>query len=313
MENNILSTKELEFLTQKEYLDEYPNIQTSLNEPRFSISDLGVTPRDATYWDQQGILPEIKGPGTRRKYDLLQSVWIKLIQQMRSLEIGLSTIKKVKDGLLNPQLTFEEALAMEGVKKAVDEYFKKKNIKKSFEELLDDPAFRAHLKTEKINPYEIFVLTAVIYRKHINLIVNKDGAILPYECDKYKELIDNYPDFRTFILNPHFTISISEAYASLVKEWVPKEFFSSISLLSNTEMEILEAIRSTDVDSVKIIYKTGEPYQLEITKTKKVDAASRIAELIAINGFHEIHLHTRNGKIVHYKNTQIKRIGKSTR
>jgi hypothetical protein len=40
----------------------------------------------------------------RRKYDIVQSIWIKLIQQMRSLGIGLNTIKSLKENLLEPKI-----------------------------------------------------------------------------------------------------------------------------------------------------------------------------------------------------------------
>lgn len=93
---NFLSDEQMEILRNLEYSSEFPLVAESMEKPNYTIADLNISPRDATYWDKQGILPTVKGPGMRRKYDIPQSIWIKLIQQMRSLGIGLTTIKKLK-------------------------------------------------------------------------------------------------------------------------------------------------------------------------------------------------------------------------
>lgn len=144
--NFLISEEEIDFLLNQEFMEEYPNILESMNEPRFTISDLKIAPRDATYWDKQGILPIVKGPGMRRKYDLPQSLWIKLIQQMRSLGIGLPTIKKLKDHLLEPKLNVEELLRNDAIKQIFKKMLEKDKEHINVDELLADPIFLSEIK-----------------------------------------------------------------------------------------------------------------------------------------------------------------------
>ena len=71
---NILDQEELDYLNSSEYKIDYPGLSEAMDVPRFTISDLGVTARDATYWSKKEILPKIKGGNTtRRKYTLKQA------------------------------------------------------------------------------------------------------------------------------------------------------------------------------------------------------------------------------------------------
>ena len=95
---NFIDQKELDYLLKYKFNENYPGLEASLQLPRFTITELGVTHRDATYWDKKDILPLVQSKtNTRRKYTLKQAVWIKLIQQMRSFDMSLSQIKSIID------------------------------------------------------------------------------------------------------------------------------------------------------------------------------------------------------------------------
>ena len=70
----ILDQEELDYLTSSEYKFDYPGLIDAMNTPQFTIKDLGVNARDATYWSKKEILPELEGTTTtRRKYTLKQA------------------------------------------------------------------------------------------------------------------------------------------------------------------------------------------------------------------------------------------------
>lgn len=311
--NFLISEEEIDFLLNQEFMEEYPNILESMNEPRFTISDLKIAPRDATYWDKQGILPIVKGPGMRRKYDLPQSLWIKLIQQMRSLGIGLPTIKKLKDHLLEPKLNVEELLRNDAIKQIFKKMLEKDKEHINVDELLADPIFLSEIKGEPMTVFEIAVLSVVVYRKPLNYIVNKDGEYLLYSANKHTELINKAPEISEFITSPHFCLSITKAYASLVQEWSPEPFISKISLLSKSELEILDIIRRKDVNSITIKYKDGEPDLLEIETQNEISMEQRFLDVIAKNGYQKISVSTQNGKIVHFENKIQMKLNKRTK
>lgn len=55
-----ISPEEIQILTDSLFSEEFPNLIEELIDSKYSISNLKITPRDATYWDKQGILPTVK-------------------------------------------------------------------------------------------------------------------------------------------------------------------------------------------------------------------------------------------------------------
>jgi DNA-binding transcriptional MerR regulator len=273
--------------------------------PKYSINDLNIAPRDATYWDKQGILPQVKGPGMRRKYDIIQSVWIKLIQQMRSLGIGLNSIKILKENLLEPKLDLNKF-----DQEALLHVFNQ--LKSKYDESLSPENLLLEMKENGPSIFKSTVLATIIFRKSFQCIVNKEGDYILYDLQRYHEIITK-DEFAEFISEPHFSISISEAYRSLINEWSPKPYLKMNSLLSENEINILEYIRRDDVNSINIRFKDGEPYLLEIDEINTVSIEQRFLDVIARNGFQKITINTRNGKIVNYENKILKKLSSSTR
>lgn len=304
-ENNIMSIEEINILTDSILTDEFPNLLDELLVPKYSINDLNIAPRDATYWDKQGILPQVKGPGMRRKYDIIQSVWIKLIQQMRSLGIGLNSIKILKENLLEPKLDLNK-FDQEALLHVINQ------LKSKYDESLSPENLLLEIKENGPSLFKSTVLATIIFRKSFQCIVNKEGDYILYDLQRYQEIITK-DEFAEFISEPYFSISISEAYRSLINEWSPKPYIKMNSLLSETEIKILEYIRRDDVNSINIRFKDGEPYLLEIDEINTVSIEQRFLDVIARNGFQKITINTRNGKIVSYENKVLKKLSSRTK
>jgi DNA-binding transcriptional MerR regulator len=301
-----LSEDELNFLTNQEYLEEFPNLLNTLNEPKFTIGHLNVTPRDATYWDKQGVLPDIKGIGMRRKYDLVQSVWIKLIQQMRTLGISLKSIKKLKESLLKGEIDIDE-WKKEDIERVVKEMSVRLGVNFESEQLL---------KSISNGPPSFFtsiILYTIIYRKPMYCVVNKEGNCYIYSPRGQHVLAEMHDGFHEFMSQPYYCLSITEAYCRLVQEWAPKPFISELSILSNTELEILEYIRKKDVLSIKIRYKKGEPDLIEIESQNEISMEQRFLDVIARKGYQKISAYAQNGKIVNFENKIQKKLNSRTK
>ncbi len=305
-ENFLMSEEELGLLTDSLFTDEFPNLLDELLESKYSINDLNISPRDATYWDKQGILPIVKGPGMRRKYDIVQSIWIKLIQQMRSLGIGLHTIKSLKENLLEPKIDLSivdptTLLTLFG------------EVKKKYDDTLTVEQLLSELEENGPSLFKSTVIATVIFRKSIHCIVNKDGDYMIYDSHRHQELLSKEKEFAEFVSEPYFCISISQAYRSLINEWSPKPYLKEISLLSETELKILELIRRRDINSLNIRFKDGEPCLLEVDEKNEISIEQRFLDVIAKNGFQKISVSTRNGKIVHFENKILKKLNKRTK
>ena len=305
---DLLTKEEKEYLESGKYQTEYPELETTLSTPRFLMSELGVTARDATYWDKQGILPPIKGVGARRKYDLIQAVWIKLIQQMRSFGLPVSIIKEVKEKLLHSKINLEDILRDPKGKEVLTTIAKAGGYKGKLEELIESGELKEALKGKTVDFFSTLVKSVVIFRKPISILVSKDGDIAPYAMDQHAQLIAKEPALSQALSIPHISLSVVSAYSELVKDWSSKPFFENLSLLSNKEIEALNAVREPGVKSIKINFSKGELDLMEVVKTEKVTAEKRFLEVISKNGYHNINVKTRNGKIVSYENAQMRKV-----
>lgn len=305
-EKNILSTEEMDLLTDALLSEEFPQLVESMDQARFSINDLKIAPRDATYWDKQEILPKIKGPGLRRKYTLGQSIWIKLIQQMRSLGISLNTIKELKDNLLEPKIDLNE-LDPQLLKQILSKLSSKLDSEMSPEELISE------FNEDGPSIFNSTVFATIVYRKRFHCIVNKDGEYIIYEASKHNEWLTTEEEFAEFVSKPYFCLSFAEAYRSLINEWSPEPFLSKTSLLTKSELEILEYIRQDNVNSITIRYKDGEPYLLEIDEKYNISMEQRFLDVIVKDGYQKITVKTQAGIIVDFENKILKKLNEGTK
>ena len=229
---NILDQEELDYLNSSEYKFDYPGLSEAMDIPRFTISDLGVTARDATYWSKKEILPEIKGGNTtRRKYTLKQALWIKLIQQLRSFDISLSQIKKIKDHLLSSDVNIKELMENEQVNIILEKLVDKDGQLEEYKKLMKDPSFLKELEVQNLDVFEMMVLYTIIFRRDVSYIVTVDGYCLPYVFDKHDMMKKNLPDFELLMKSPHIVLSLSQAYSQLIQEWSEKKWFNEVSIV----------------------------------------------------------------------------------
>ena len=300
---NILDQEELDYLNSSEYKFDYPGLSEAMDIPRFTISDLGVTARDATYWSKKEILPEIKGGNTtRRKYTLKQALWIKLIQQLRSFDISLSQIKKIKDHLLSSDVNIKELMENEQVNIILEKLVDKDGQLEEYKKLMKDPSFLKELEVQNLDVFEMMVLYTIIFRRDVSYIVTVDGYCLPYVFDKHDMMKKNLPDFELLMKSPHIVLSLSQAYSQLIQEWSEKKWFNEVSIVSKDEKKILGLMRDKTTKELRIMKNKNEVDRVILIKDKSINAIEEFANHIVRNGYQTITISTRQGKPVHFKN-----------
>lgn len=300
---NVLDQEELDYINNSEYKFDFPGLLEVMDIPRFTINDLGVTARDATYWDTKEILPELKGKNsTRRKYTLKQAVWIKLIQQLRSFDVSLSQIKKIKSHLLTTEVNIMELMQTEQMNLILERLAEKDGKLEEFKELMKDPSFIKELENEQLDVFGIMVLYTIIFRRDVSYIITVDGYCLPYVFDKHEFLKKNFPEFELLMKSPHIVLSITQAYSQLIQEWSEKKWFNEVSIVSKDEKKILELLRDKSTKELKIMKNANVLDRVILVKDKSIDAIEEFANHIVRNGYQTITISTRQGKPVHFKN-----------
>jgi DNA-binding transcriptional MerR regulator len=306
--NIFLSERELKYYNEKQYNVDFPRLEKTLMEPRFTITQLGIKARDATYWDKNGILPELKGKGARRKYDLIQGIWLRLIPQMRSLGISIENINRFKKNIFDFEVSVEDLIKSKDFVKKLQTIAKDEMSNEKLNELINSSQFKAMIENEKLNIFQLCIMYVILFKKRVSLIVNEEGFFTPYSTERHNELIAENPLFIKALDAPHFSVSLNAAYADLIKGWKEEPFFEEITIVSNTEIEILNALKEPNVKSVTIKFTNGEPDLIETVQEEEVDLATRFCDIIAKNGYHTVTVKTRNGNIVKYENRILKKI-----
>lgn len=302
-ELNWINKVELEFLLNSDYVDAYPGLIEAMNTPRFTISDLGVTARDATYWDKKEILPTLQTKNTtRRKYTLKQSVWIKLIQQLRAFDVSLNQIKKYKDCILNEGIRASDALENEQIALIVEELTKKAGHHDEYKKLMQDPSFLESLKKETIDVFETVILYVIVFKRDTSYVVFQEGQCFPYCFDKHQYFAENIENFDCFMKSPHLILSVSQAISQLIQDWVEKDWFGEVSIVSKEEKEILELLRQDKTKELQIFKTNNKPERVIQVSKNNIDAIEDFANHIIGNGYQKITVNTRQGKVVSFKN-----------
>ncbi|MBT7653424.1 MAG: MerR family transcriptional regulator [Flavobacteriales bacterium] len=298
-----LDQEELDYLTSSEYKFDYPGLIDAMNTPQFTIKDLGVNARDATYWSKKEILPELEGTTTtRRKYTLKQALWIKLIQQLRSFDISLRQIKKIKDHVLMKGFNVKEALQDEYMNLIVEQLAKEDGKLEEYKARMKDPSFLKELEKERIDIFEVMVLSTIVFRRDVSYIVSADGFCLPYVFDKHETITKNNPKFESAMKSPHIVLSLSQAYSQLIQEWSEKKWFNEVSIVSTDEKKILGLLRDKTIKELRIMKNNDEVDRVILIKDKSINAIEEFADHIVRNGYQTITISTRQGKPVHFKN-----------
>ena len=301
--NSLLDFDEQEYLTNQRYKVDFPGLKEAMSIPRFTISDLGVTARDATYWSKKEILPEIlDGSTTRRKYTLKQAIWIKLIQQLRKFDVSLAQIKKIKSHLLMPELKVSELMKSEQMNQILEKLAQNDEEIEAYKKRMNDPKFLKSLEGQNVDIFEIMVLNTIIFRRDVSFIVNVDGFCLPYVFEKHEMMKKNIPEFESIMKSPHIVLSISQAYSQLIQDWSEKKWFNELSIVTKDEKKILALLKDPSTKELKIMKSNNKPDRVILTQDKSINAVEEFSNHIVRNGYQTITIITRQGKPVHFKN-----------
>ena len=296
--------EELEFLNSPEQGTYFSNIEKNLIEPLFSITDLGLAARDASYWDDKNILPNHSGPGKRRKYNLIQGTWIKLVQQLREIGVSTAVIKLLKDNVFEEKVTLNDVLKNKETKAAFEEYLDSIGQLSSLEK---DQGTHKKSKTN-LSIFGLLIKYCVVFRTPLSLMVFMDGSYLPNTMKNLLSLNEQYSNVDDILDTPHVCISISKAYQELVVGSFTKPFFGKTAMISEQEKEILEALKEPNLKSVEVRTKDGVLDILAICKEQKLDPAKRVSDIISKNGYHSIEIKTRKGIPISYENKILKKL-----
>ena len=303
----IRNKRELDFVLDTKLYKERPEMVKAIREPKFTIKLVGVTHRWITHWDKEGLLFNDYEAEKWRRFNLIEYVWLKMIVQMRQFNLSLSTIKKVKE-VLSQTAKHEDDDIVKSTRAVAKAYLQGKytdqEIDSALEEFMTSDQFEKLMVASRITALEVSIIDSLLLKNHFSFLINVDGDCIPF---KEKYIDEYYKDsgFTNFIRRSYISISLSQILADFIDSNDLEIVHGELCLIDNEEKELIKAVRDDGVKSVKVrINKDREIDLLEISKTEKVDKASRLIELIMNEGYQDITIKTQEGNIVFCENTR---------
>lgn len=279
--------------------DRIIDLMENIHKEKYTIGTIGISHRVLTHWEDKGLLlnPKKSKDEKWRKFDLTSVVWLKIVKELRELNVPLEQIKIVK-GHVNFKYDFvnDEAFR-EVLVNIITSYDKELDItQKEFDEVAEQISMTL---------LDDLILQAAGLQSQLSLLIDQEGEIFPYRECIHNDLV-KVPEFLDFFRNHHFSISISKIIGEVLTILPENELYESYHFLTEDELKVLRAIR--EEDSIKsLTVKFGKRKKVDLIKTTKnqqADLKARLMDFISKNGYHDITLKVENGSVVFCENTR---------
>lgn len=281
-----------------------------INESAFSLSDTGVNHRLITYWDNKGLLNKQNIDSKWRKFNFEELIWIRLISKLRQFNIGVETIKEIKNELFQPigltevigrsdvEKSYSNIVAMEKDEKELVEGLKNLNSEQitnvsisGFKMLLQ----RVYM--EKFN-FSILVTLKNNTEKEEGDLTSKIRSYL--YCPELHEELSKSVNYQEIFSKTYISISVTELLEDVIVNINPNKFPVDLIHLTDNEQIIIQAIRTGRYKAITVRFKDKkEPYMMELSEVKKVKMESRLYEMIHKGEYKNIEMLVENGDVIH--------------
>lgn len=288
---------------------QFSELETRLNEKRFTLKQLGVTHRSLILWDKEGLLYSPSEKGKWRRFDFFELVWIKLISKLRDFNIPIKTIRKLKENILIlPDLTDPVLFDMicENVLRIAPPERKAETRK-----ILSNKGMIIKEFSSVLIPLLfLYIMDVILLKSHFAILVNLEGDFFPYK-EFYIEEIQQVQGYYEFIHKSHVSISLSEIVVNFLIDEDLELTQNKLAILTEAEAQIINTIRKEKLIYLKIRFnKENDIDLIEATRSQKVSKEARLIDLIMSNGYQDIEIKTEKGNIVHCINTRKEKLRK---
>lgn len=271
-------------------------IADALIREQYQLSDVGLTSKIAHDWQRAGVYPKERHSRFRRKYNGIEYVWLRLVNELRDFGLPISSILRLKDFLFSeyPLGDFlAEVLEKDDKEVQRIESFLE-NAFQSKEHLLDEirQTDIALLNTT----FGILLFGIALSKADTHLLIKKNGECILFD-DPMKDRFTS-------------SMTMSEPYISFPLKYALQELIDNEHLyelesleeyidLSEEEQKVLHLIRGGGIHSLTVRFTDDEINLIETEHHVDLKAAKgKLVDLIKKGGYEEISYKTQDGKIV---------------
>ena len=312
MNNTTIENLEAELNHVGTSLKDIERVYPKIHESFMPLSITGVSATTFLHWKKNGLIDSSTSDEEQRAWvriNLIDYVWIKIVQIMRDFGVPLDAIKETKAMMYSNILTTligekeEYFQILETESKMEPERIAA--LKKIIEEVGDD------LKNtpEEYNVHTTVIGTMItdllIKNENISLFLIKDNGkfFSGYYSDKMLEM---FPDAATYIIeSPHLKIPMRKFVQDFFDDPKTEKFVERFELLSLKEKKVIEAMRKKDFKQI-IIQRAGsdDAYNIDVVKDGDLmdEKAKEVKRILGLNEYSEVTIKYRNDKHLHFVN-----------
>ncbi len=291
-------------LTEKS--EKLRELTSQIDEKKYKPTELGLTTRVANLWDQNQLYLEENKSRQWNRFDLVESVWIKLVMELRKFNVQYQFIKAVKSHLIIQP--FNDADLLKKVFEQIRINESDDPIVAEVSKELNKEHVKNYIKSLQTNILELILRDTIVLRNNYIIIILPSGELIPIQSnyENESEVIETINFYKT---QTHISISINSLLSELMVKLSTTEFQSKLKIITEEEQRVLDVLRLENITKVEISYKQNSKKinTIEFTTESPIEKQSRLSDIILTGGYQNISIKTQAGEIVHCSNkTKIK-------
>ncbi len=290
----------------KTQLDTIQHITELMFEESFLLSDIGLTAKTAFDWSNAGLYLRERKSKSRRKYNGVEYVWLRLVKELREFGLPIQSILNLKTDLLTEMDLMAHYTALFETEDLTDEPEWNafiNHIQEAFEtpenliEAVQKDQGKVNLSNTKLS---VLLFSTILSQSNVHLAISKEGNCMVFDESPLEDLFTS-----SMLMNqPYISISLNH----IVAEFMGREDLYALDIdnggldLSPEEIKIIDLIREGGIDALTVKFIDGAVKLIETEETIDVkDTKGRLVDLIQKGSYQEIAFKTVNGKIVNVK------------
>jgi hypothetical protein len=284
----------------------YPRIIEPLAKP----SDLDLTAREFFYWCDKGVIDIPKseeGQSPWSRLNLIDVIWVRIIKELRAFNFPFQLIVKIKETLFQ-NFVLKLIDLDDTVLESLTEQIKDKDLKLVFDKIIKQVKADPDTFNKQISPIstimgalvaEIFLFNSKI---HLHICKVEEEFIIIFEGYSLQQLTQENIDFVK--QTTHLSIYLNELIAEHLLDSKCEKINSDFGLITEQELQILDAIRNKEVSEITINKGHNEKLTLTITKRSELkdNQVQMIKRLLRMNEYDDVRAVLRNDKHIYLEN-----------
>jgi DNA-binding transcriptional MerR regulator len=283
---------------------------TQFSSRYLHIGQLGIERNTFINWEKGGLIPYQRGEKGWRKFSFLEAVWIKTLEELRTLGVSTDTIRVVKEALWAEGQDSFYNLLLENFSGAAENMSLNRELVAQVKGV-DPEQLKRDFATLQISPLMFCVVVSLVRKVSYVLAVNKYEEILlvPLVSATSPQAHESVGRLQAELFATSCTVI---NLGNILKELA---FHDEVSLseevlfgvLSTTEQQIIEVVREKQYQEI-LVQKDdkGEPTHIKVTK-RGVDEAliKKLHAFLKKGEYGAIQFKTRDGQLIQFEQTSV--------